>query len=153
MDARLFIVRPVKDDGTVIFMKPLYFCFAVLLWGLSLAVMPSFAGSAMAAGDGFFSVIEDLPLVPGTTEDEDAALVFETAEGRVVEVYASGTVTKKQVLRFFAETLPQLGWKKTAANRFRRGDEALVIDFSEEGEKAGETVYHLKLAPRSASAS
>jgi len=109
--------------------------------------------SVQAASDRFFSAIEDLPVAPKTVEDMDAALVFETASGRVAEGYASGQVTKKVIRRFYKATLPQLGWTQIAVDKFSREGEILVIDFatpvlSATSKKPQDLVYHVRLAPR-----
>lgn len=109
--------------------------------------------SVQAASDRFFSAIEDLPVAPKTVEDMDAALVFETASGRVAEGYASGQVAKITVQQFYNATLPQLGWTRIAVDKFFREGEILKIDFSapvlsKGGQKTQYLVYHVRLAPR-----
>ncbi|MDA0997913.1 MAG: hypothetical protein O2944_06875, partial [Proteobacteria bacterium] len=74
---------------------------ACLIW---MAALPT------AAAEGFLSGIEDLPLMPGLTEDADGAVNFETATGRIVEIKASGAVQSADITAFYAEVLPQLGW-------------------------------------------
>jgi len=117
-------------------------------------VMPLLSiSAARAERDLFFSTIEDLPMVPKTTEDMDAALVFETASGRVAEGYASGQVAKITVQQFYNATLPQLGWTRIAVDKFIREGEILKIDFSapvlsKGGQKTQYLVYHVRLAPR-----
>ncbi len=51
------------------------------------------AGIAPVSGaDRFISVIEDLPLMDGLIENENAAVTFETAGGRIAEAEARGNV-------------------------------------------------------------
>ncbi len=86
-----------------------------------------------AAGQGtvaFVGGIEDLPLMPGLEEDAAGRMVFDTAAGRIVEAYASGAVSRAQVLDFYAATLPQLGWRREGETAFLREDEMLVLEFS-----------------------
>ena len=75
-------------------------------------------------------VTQDLPLMPGLEEDAQGRMVFDTAAGRIVEAYASGAVSRAQVLDFYAATLPQLGWRREGEAAFRREDEILVLEFS-----------------------
>ena len=96
------------------------------------AVTCALLTAAAAAGEpvAFVSGIEDLPLMPGLVEVAEAGLVFDAPGGRIVEAYASGAVDRDAVLRFYAETLPQLGWQRLGAARFRREGETLDVEFS-----------------------
>ena len=85
-----------------------------------------------AAGeDGFLNGIEDLPLMPLLSENAEGGMVFDTPAGRIVEAVASGAVTRDDVLAFYAETLPQLGWTREGAARFRREGEILRLEFTD----------------------
>jgi hypothetical protein len=85
------------------------------------------------ADEGFLSTIEDLPLMPGLTEDADRGVVFEAPSGRIVESFAMGAVSREQVVEFYARALPQLGWRQEEGARFIREDEVLVIEVSGAG--------------------
>ncbi len=102
------------------------------------------AAAAPAADDNFVTGIEDLPLMEGLAEDAGAGMVFDTPEGRIVEAVAGGEVSRDAVLRFYADTLPQLGWRQTGPAAFRREGEALTLEFPGSGEasagSAGTTV-------------
>ena len=100
---------------------------AVLVLGLAGAAPPP--ANAEAAGP-FVSNLEDLPLMPGLSEDVDAAMAFDTPSGRIVEAYASGPTTPARVLEFYAATLPQLGWQREGEAAFRREGEILRLEFS-----------------------
>lgn len=76
----------------------------------------------------FFTAIDDLPLMPGMTEQADA-VVFDQPDGRVVEVMATvplGTGSAG-ISAFYDQTLPQLGWQKDGANSYVRDKERLSI--------------------------
>lgn len=81
-----------------------------------------------AAGD-FLDGFEDLPVMPGLTAVDGAGIVFDTPAGRIIEGYAAGAVTQDAVRRFYAETLPQLGWTRLGTGDYRREGERLKIDF------------------------
>ena len=83
------------------------------------------------AADGFLSQLEDLPLVPGLSEDTSAGVSFDTAAGRIVEAFAHGDLTERQVLDFYRETLPQLGWTADNATAYRRGGERLRLELTQ----------------------
>lgn len=77
----------------------------------------------------FLSVIDDVPLMPGLTERADAAVVFDKPEGRIVETEATGRLVRAEVLKFYAASLPQLGWRARSEGRFLRDKEELVLSF------------------------
>ncbi len=107
---------------------------AVFAAGLAWAEVHAADRTAGQGGVAFVSGIEDLPLMPGLEEDSEGRMVFDTAAGRIVEAYASGPVSRAEVLDFYAATLPQLGWKREGEAAFRRENEILVLEFS--GNKA-----------------
>ena len=78
---------------------------------------------------GFVTEVEDLPLMPGLSQIEDAGLIFDTPAGRIVEVYAQGPVERPAVLGFYRTTLPELGWRPAGKAEFRREGETLTLDF------------------------
>ena len=78
----------------------------------------------------FISAIDDLPLMDGLVEDAGSATVFETARGRIVEVFATGALEQDRLLGFYDKTLPQLGWRRKASGLFQREGETLSLEFS-----------------------
>ncbi len=120
-----------------------------LLSRASLITAIASAGAALAtlagAADVFLSRLEDLPLAPGLSEDAAAGLSFDSAAGRIVEAYARGDLTKDQVLRFYEQTLPQLGWTAESERQYRRGGERLRLELTQSGQ--GVTV-HYSLSPQ-----
>ena len=102
------------------------FTFAYLL--IFLLVLPASLHAA-----GFLSSIDDMPLADGVVEIADGALVFDKPEGRIVQVTAlrDGDIALTDIRRFYAATLPNLGWRtsESAANglTFTRKGEILRI--------------------------
>ncbi len=78
----------------------------------------------------FLSVIDDVPLMPGLAERRDAAVVFDKPEGRIVETEATGRLVRAEVLKFYAASLPQLGWQARGEGRFLRDREELALSFA-----------------------
>ena len=99
------------------------------------------AGPASFAADRpghFLSGFEDLPLMDGLTEQADSGVVFDKPDGRIVERYASGSLTLDSVKAFYSQTLPQLGWhakpdKRASHLAFEREGESLDIEFKNVG--------------------
>lgn len=90
--------------------------FLCLLFAVFLA-FPA-AAQTDAGYETFMSGFEDLPLMTGLIQLEDAAVSFDTPGGRIIEAYAeSPTATASKIIDFYAETLPQLGWKTGTKNK------------------------------------
>lgn len=68
--------------------------------------------------------------MPGLSQVAGNSVLFDTPQGRIVQASAVGAVTKPDVLQFYSETLPQLGWARTAEGEFRREGEMLRIEFT-----------------------
>jgi hypothetical protein len=81
------------------------------------------------AQGSFLSAIDDLPLMEGLNEAEGETMVFDSSSGRIVEALGIGMVTRQQVIQFYSETLPQLGWLEISPGHFVREYEALKIEF------------------------
>lgn len=94
------------------------------------AAAPSAVWAQSRATPSFLSVIDDVPLMPGLTERADAAVVFDKPEGRIVETEATGRLARAEVLKFYAASLPQLGWSPRAEGRFLRDKEELALSFA-----------------------
>lgn len=97
-----------------------------------------------ARAQGFLSTYEDLPLAPGLTEIAGSGLSFDTPGGRIVEAYARGSGKAADILAFYADTLPQLGWTKAGPAAFRRDDETLKLSIETQGR---DLVVHFTIAP------
>ncbi len=77
----------------------------------------------------FFSSLNDVPLMQGMEEVESRAISFDKPGGRISEAYAVIYDLKKiDILYFYQQTLPQLGWGQVSASKFFRQNE--VIEFS-----------------------
>lgn len=116
----------------------------------AFVILLSGASSPVAQGGGpvaFVSGIEDLPLMPGLQEAPEGALVFDTPAGRIVEAYASGPFPEKAVLAFYADTLPQLGWRSRDGGVYAREGEVLRIEFPAGEKTAGVLTVRFALAP------
>jgi hypothetical protein len=87
------------------------------------------------AAERFVPGIADLPLMDGLDvpdADAQAAVAFDVPGGRVIDVAATGKVAWADVVRFYSDTLSQLGW--TLIGRvdevmvFEREDEKLTVE-------------------------
>ncbi len=85
--------------------------------------------SGLGAGDnktGFLSVVDDLPLMAGLVEAGDG-VQFESPQGRIVDVSATGNVDANALRDFYENALPHLGWAKIGPGTYRREGEILTI--------------------------
>ncbi|MBU0800986.1 MAG: hypothetical protein KKA05_08260 [Alphaproteobacteria bacterium] len=105
----------------------------LVVMGVSVLLMAAtpLVQAADPVGVGFFRAVDDLPLMPGLTEQADEAVVFDQPDGRIVEVTATGTaaVTGASVTAFYDETLPQLGWVRDGSGGYVRDRERLTIQY------------------------
>lgn len=88
-----------------------------------LVLFPALA----VAGGGFLSGAEDVPLPPTLTEAPGSGMVFDSPQGRIVEADATGDMTEAQVIAFYAQTLPQLGWTRISDTEYRSETETLRL--------------------------
>lgn len=114
---------------------------------LALGALLVFGGTAHAA-DAFFDVLEDLPMMEGLAENQAASVTFETANGRIVEVEASGAVEAAAVRAFYAEILPQLGWQRVGEDLYSRDQERLQLTVSDAGNGRVIAAFSLSPIPR-----
>jgi len=91
-----------------------------------VVVLALSAAGPAAAQAGFVAGYDDLPLPPGFTETEGAGLSFDSPAGRIVEAQAQGPAGT-DVLGFYAQTLPHLGWVREGEGQYRRESERLRL--------------------------
>lgn len=100
-----------------------------LLLGLLLALWLSGLGAVAAE---FVPGVDDLPLMPGLEAVAEASTSFETPSGRIIGAEARGKgVSEAEVRRFYAGTLPSLGWRAMSDRRYERAGERLTIDVTQ----------------------
>lgn len=113
-----------------------------MLWGLLfLLSLPAFALQT-----GYSGIIEDLPLMPGMVERSDEAVVFDKPGGRIVETQANSYASAADIERFYAGTLPPLGWKTLSSSEFSRDNERLKLRIEQ---KENNSVVYFTLTPDS----
>lgn len=97
----------------------------------ALFALAFFVTAPAFAAASYSSVIEDLPLMPGMTEISKDALVFDTPSGRIAETGVETATSAAVISKFYAETLPPLGWKEVSAFIFIRENESLKINIEQ----------------------
>ena len=87
-----------------------------------------------AEDSSFLSVLEDVPLMVGLDEAVDESMYFDTPDGRIVNAYAVGAVTKTSIVTYYKESLPSLGWDVVSEMDFARDGEVLTLSVHTEGQ-------------------
>ena len=69
-------------------------------------------GSVSVAQDQQNVMLADLaiPLMDGTVENLEAALLFDSPDGRIINAEANGAVAAGEVYQYYQAVLPSLGW-------------------------------------------
>lgn len=117
---------------------------AVFLTGAAAAT-PT-ARAAAAADTTFVTGLNDVPLMPGLIPLGET-LVFDKPGGRIAEaVFTSGRAGPDTVARFYADTLPQLGWQARGPGRYARENEELALHVT--GSGGGGATLRLVVQPR-----
>lgn len=88
----------------------------------------SLPAQSCAEDASYLRYAPDLPLMSGMTELSDQSMVFDKAEGRVVETAVFTAVSSvDEVQDFYRTTLPALGWQRLSSDRFLRNGEQLLV--------------------------
>ncbi len=85
--------------------------------------------------ENFIHGLEDIPIYKNMKYLEDSLVLFDKIEGRYVSSEIYGFYKKTEVIEFYDQILPNLGWVKIKFNVFERGNETLEIKISEESNK------------------
>lgn len=99
-----------------------FFAVVIILtfcsWGKGVAAEPQ----------RYLHYLSDIPVLDGGEEIEEQAVLFDKAEGRVVEeVILVPHFEHQKIEKFYEMTLPDLGWKPVSFGRFLRNKEQLVV--------------------------
>lgn len=120
----------------------------ILLLSLVFISKPIYAPAQITSGD----MLQDMaiPLMDGLSENQDAALLFDSPEGRIISAESSGAVNARAAFDYYRVVLPSLGWEieqdnndglicEEAANycfKAVRDEEALLLNIKSEGQSA-----------------
>jgi hypothetical protein len=72
------------------------------------------------------SWVGDLPIMPALSVEPALGFAFDSPNGRIVMVFASSAAAAQDIMRFYNESLPAIGWTGGDGS-WRRGSEALLI--------------------------
>ena len=94
----------------------------------------------------FVPGINGLPLMEGLILIPESQVIFDTANGRIIEVFAIGNNSPRDIMSFYSATLQQLGWVLNSNNEFWRDEELLKVEISKN--KRGKFIVRFSIAPR-----
>jgi|GEM_PF-1454572 len=107
-------------------------------------ILGTFAVSAKAEEAVFVPSLPDVPLPKGFEVDPTTGSFFDTAEGRIVDMYAMGYEDQGFIEDFYEDVMGQFGWQSIGGMNFVKEGEVLSIIF-EKGQKEINTVkYQLR---------
>lgn len=115
-----------------------------LLVGLAVLLLTF---PALAGEPRFFDDLGDVPVMPQLAEVAERAVVFDKPSGRIAQATAraSSGVQMEDIRQFYAEALPQFGWRGAGPGRYVREDQVLSISDAREG---GRILVVFRLEPR-----
>ena len=99
----------------------------------------------------FLDCIDDVPLLEKLYESNGSCFHFDSDEGRVANVEATGFIEKYELFAYYKDILPQLGWQinESASQsilKFNRGKEMLRITVSKAENKIVVIFFSILLA-------
>ena len=114
------------------------------------------AAQAMAADPPRLLSDLDIPLMPGFVEEGDSRVVFDTPQGRIIEVRATGQQNRQKTLDYYQLLLPSLGWRRIAGKSedcgafclmARREAEILKLTVTEIKQPSHKTLIYFSVNP------
>jgi len=110
----------------------LYPTFRIILAALTFCMIMAATHATTAWADGEFyysAMISDLPIPTGIDELADQGYILDKPEGRIVSTTLFCPPAEKidQVISFYNETLPQMGWIRSRDGLYIREQEHLRI--------------------------
>ena len=102
----------------------------LFLASLFLASFGLFASASLqtsqAAESQQHGWVGDVPIMPALSVEPALGFAFDSPNGRIVMIFASSAATAPDIMRFYNESLPAIGWTGGDGS-WRRGSEALLI--------------------------
>ena len=87
--------------------------------------------------------VGDLPIMQGMAIETQLGFAFDSPEGRIVQVFATGPSESATVISYYNAALASLGWVG-ADGRWQRDGEVLVIS---QVEMASGLLWRIRLSP------
>lgn len=88
--------------------------------------------------------VGDVPIMPDMTIEPGLGFAFDSADGRIVTIYLSGTTDQSALLAYYTQALEPLGWRKANPRQWVRESEILEI---KQTQAAGIALWKITLRP------
>ena len=88
--------------------------------------------------------VGDVPIMPALSVEPALGFAFDSPNGRIVMIFASSTAATPDIMQFYNESLPALGWMGGNGS-WRRGSEMLLIS---EVTTAASRLWRLMVRPQ-----
>jgi hypothetical protein len=102
----------------------------LFLANLFLASFGMLASASLQTGQAAesqqHSWVGDLPIMPALSVEPALGFAFDSPNGRIVMIFASSAAAPADIIRFYNESLPAIGWTGGDGS-WSRGPEALLI--------------------------
>ena len=109
----------------------------------ALVLLLGLLAAGLQAGERFVPGFEALPLMAGLTVEPGSAMAFDKPDGRLVEAAATGNLPEARIRNWYAQTLPQLGWRPAGDGLFRREGEVLSLAVTREDADGARVAFRL----------
>ena len=70
--------------------------------------------------------VGDIPIMPALSVEPALGFAFDSPNGRIVMIFASSAAAAPDIMRFYNESLPAIGWTGSDGS-WRHGSEMLLI--------------------------
>ena len=117
--------------------------FALLFITLILVSCAHTANGGSSSNKSFVPSLPDVPLPKDFEVDPTTGSFFDSAEGRIAEMYAAGFKKPDEVVSYYNKTLPQFGWENIDNSSFSKDGEVLTIT-PEKGQYLTTVKYQLR---------
>ena len=89
--------------------------------------------------------IGDVPVMPGMEIETDLGFAFDSPDGRIVVIYASGQLASSDLAKYYDMALPPLGWKSASTLVWTREGEQMMISSAK---ASGTPLWKITIMPR-----
>ena len=86
----------------------------------------------------------DVPIMQGWQIEPELGFAFDSANGRIVMIFASTATDEDDIMTFYGQTLAQLGWTGGAGNWVRNAEKLMIGKV----QTARGALWRLMLQPR-----
>jgi len=104
--------------------------FALIFFIVILLFFPVISCVNNKDTNNFIEELENIPLPTSFIQNKKKSIIFDTPEGRIVEIYTKGRGDKQTVIDFYKESMPQFGWKI-----IKNHNNKVALRYIKEGEK------------------